>query len=92
LTVVLSGLPWGFAQALKQEEDPNETAFRVVSQATIGEAEPQMPPSEVVSAVMAAMGRKGGLKGGHSRAKRLTAERRKAIAKKAALARWAGRG
>jgi len=34
--------------------------------------------------------RKGGLKGGKARAKRLTAEQRRAIAKKAALSRWGG--
>jgi hypothetical protein len=34
------------------------------------------------------LGRLGGKKGGKARAKKLTAERRKAIAKKAAAARW----
>jgi hypothetical protein len=36
----------------------------------------------------AAIGRKGGLKGGKARAKKLSAKKRKAIAKKAARARW----
>jgi hypothetical protein len=36
----------------------------------------------------AALGRLGGLKGGRARARRLTAERRTAIARKAARARW----
>jgi len=35
-----------------------------------------------------ALGRKGGLKGGKARAAKLTAERRREIAKRAALARW----
>ena len=35
-----------------------------------------------------ALGRRGGLKGGKARAEKLTPERRKAIAKKAANARW----
>jgi hypothetical protein len=35
-----------------------------------------------------ALGRLGGLKGGKARAKALSAERRKKIAKKAAMARW----
>ena len=35
-----------------------------------------------------ALGRKGGLKGGEARAKKLTAEQRSEIAKKAAKARW----
>lgn len=36
-----------------------------------------------------AMGKIGGKKGGPARAKKLTAKRRRAIAKKAAKARWA---
>jgi hypothetical protein len=36
----------------------------------------------------AALGRLGGLKGGHARAKRLTSQERSAIARKAARARW----
>ena len=39
----------------------------------------------------AALGRLGGLKGGQARAARLSARRRRAIARKAARARWAGR-
>lgn len=34
------------------------------------------------------LGRRGGLKGGHARAKSLTAKERKDIARKAAQARW----
>lgn len=34
------------------------------------------------------LGRRGGLKGGAARAKKLSAEQRKAIASKAARARW----
>lgn len=37
----------------------------------------------------AILGRRGGLKGGKARAERLSSERRKAIARKAAKARWA---
>ncbi len=36
----------------------------------------------------AALGRLGGLKGGIARAKRLSSEQRRSIARKAALARW----
>lgn len=39
----------------------------------------------------AALGRLGGQKGGHARAARLTPERRRAIARKAAKARWGRR-
>jgi hypothetical protein len=46
------------------------------------EAQPQKNPAAV------ALGRMGGLKGGKARAASLTPKRRKAIAKKAAKARW----
>jgi len=38
-----------------------------------------------------ALGRLGGLKGGKARAKRLSAEERKEIARQAAAARWSAR-
>jgi hypothetical protein len=37
-------------------------------------------------------GRLGGLKGGHARAEKLSPDERKAIAKKAAEARWSKKG
>ncbi len=46
------------------------------------------PSPETISAVMSALGRRGGLKGGKARADALSARKRKAIAKKAAEARW----
>ena len=51
------------------------------------EVTPQKNPAAV------ALGRLGGLKGGKARAAKLSAKKRKAIAKKAAEARWAqGKG
>lgn len=41
-----------------------------------------------VSAAAAALGRRGGLKGGPARAAKLSPEERKEIARKAARARW----
>lgn len=41
-----------------------------------------------VSAAAAALGRRGGLKGGPARAARLSADERSAIARKGAEARW----
>jgi hypothetical protein len=79
-----------------KRRDANETAFSVVAQATgqapkdEPQAEPEEPSADAVRSVMAAMGRKGGLKGGKARAARLSAAKRKAIAKKAARARWDG--
>lgn len=65
----------------KGRKDLNQTAFAVVQQAT-GEVE---PPKE--SAAQES-GRRGGLKGGKERAKKLTAEQRSEIARKAAAKRW----
>jgi hypothetical protein len=45
-------------------------------------------PSESVKDYLAKIGREGGLKGGKARAERLPASKRKAIARKAAKARW----
>ena len=47
-------------------------------------ADPPTPPESP----RAIVGRKGGLKGGKARAKKLSAAKRKAIVKKAARARW----
>ena len=41
--------------------------------------------------IAVALGRQGGLKGGKARAAKLSAKRRKAIAKQAAIARWGKR-
>jgi hypothetical protein len=45
-------------------------------------------PGESVKDYLARIGRKGGLKGGKARAEALPASKRKAIAQKAAKARW----
>jgi len=51
--------------------------------------EPEKPAEvSAISAYLSQIGRKGGLKGGRARAKRLSPQRRTEIAKKAALTRW----
>lgn len=50
-------------------------------------AEPEVERSEA-STYLAEIGRKGGLKGGKARAEKLSSDRRKAIARKAAQKRW----
>jgi hypothetical protein len=60
-----------------QPEDVNETAFRVVREAT-GEKNP----------AAVALGRLGGKKGGPARAAKLSAKKRSEIARKAAMTRW----
>jgi len=68
-----------------EDDDPNVTAFNIVQQAT-AEEEPETPPEKNPAAVE--LGRLGGLKGGKARAKSLSPERRREIARKAARARW----
>jgi len=75
----------------KQRPDLNELASAVVEAATetepteVDEVQPEDPtknPKAVKS------GHLGGIKGGKSRAQKLSAARRKEIARQAALARW----
>lgn len=68
-------------------KDTNKRAKSVVGMAT---AEPETLEVKVhgKNPNAVALGRKGGLKGGKARAAKLTPARRKAIAKKAAAARW----
>lgn len=70
----------------KQTQDVNQFAADVVRKST--GSEPTMDRS-LVSQVMAAMGRKGGLKGAATLNARLSPAQRKASARKAAQARWA---
>ena len=65
----------------KRTPDVNVIASEIVSKAT-DEAHIIKNPNAV------ALGRLGGLKGGKARAKKLTPEQRREIAKKAARARW----
>ena len=67
-------------------KDANQLAYEVVRMST-DDTEP-VKPNRAVSAYLAQIGKKGGLKGGNARAHALNPERRKAIAEKAAKARW----
>jgi hypothetical protein len=64
-------------------KDVNQLAAAVVRLST---EEPEQTPA--VTEYLSNIGRKGGLKGGKARAERLPASKRKAIARKAAKARW----
>ena len=64
---------------MKISEDLNAIAFRIVKQATT---------EHVKNPAAVALGKLGGLKGGKARAEKLSAKKRKEIAKKAANARW----
>lgn len=73
-------------------QDENQLAKSILDLITTEEAEAQpeeKPREKNIAAV--ALGRLGGLKGGKARAEKLTPKKLKAIAKKAAEARWAKR-
>ena len=76
-------MPKRSSKRSKRPSDPNQLAASIVAQVT-GEAKAQ--PDKNPAAV--ALGRLGGLKGGKARAKKLSAKKRREIAKLAASARW----
>lgn len=63
-------------------KDPNQLAHEIVRLSTEESTE------SAISKYLSEIGRKGGLKGGKARAKKLSAKKRKEIAQKAALIRW----
>jgi hypothetical protein len=75
----------------KRPRDISQLAYAIVAEAT-GEAETVTPhedeAEEPIRAAAAALGRRGGLKGGKARAASLSPEKRREIAQKAARARW----
>jgi hypothetical protein len=72
----------------KESQDINQFASSVL-QRTIQDSEGTGEPDRAtISQVMAAMGRRGGLKGAATLNARLTPAQRKASARRAAKARW----
>ena len=71
----------------KRPRDINALAANIVMCATEGEPEIIIQDNGKDPAAVA-LGRKGGLRGGVARAKKLSAQERSEIAKKAAKARW----
>ena len=67
----------------RKPTDPNRLAAKIVSQATGGRKRRKNPAA-------VALGRLGGRKGGTARAKSLTPEQRRKIARDAAIKRWKG--
>lgn len=76
------------AKKKKLPSDTNQKAKAIVDLVT---DQPKPTPSDEIRAAAAALGRKGGLKGGKARAAKLSPKRRSEIAKKAAKARWAAK-
>jgi hypothetical protein len=71
----------------KLPKDSNQRAAEIVRLSTEKTQEPT-PERDPVSEYLAKIGKKGGLKGGKARAEKLSAKRRKEIAKRAAEVRW----
>jgi hypothetical protein len=72
----------------KPPRDANQLA-KYILDVTTGESEKIEPPPKNPAAV--ALGKLGASKGGKARAAKLSARKRKAIAKQAAAARWGER-
>lgn len=70
----------------KRPRDTNQAAKFIVDLAT-GEAE-EIHKADHKNPAAVAVGRLGGLKGGNARANKLSPEKRKEIAQKAARKRW----
>ena len=79
------------AKRPKKPHDFSIIAHRVVEEATQEDKDAESEQTESKKPDYAALGRKGGLKGGKARADKLTPEERKEIARKAAKARWDSR-
>jgi len=73
----------------KRPRDTNELAHMIAMLAT-GELK-DVKTDDGKDPAAVSLGRRGGLKGGKARAKKLSKETRSAIAKKAAAARWKGK-
>lgn len=70
----------------RKPRDLNKLAASIVDEATSDTPAPEPDDGKDPAAVE--LGRRGGLKGGKARAKRLTAAERSEAAKRAAQARW----
>jgi hypothetical protein len=70
----------------KRSRDVNKLASEIIDEAT--SAAPPVDPDEGKDPAAVELGRRGGLKGGKARAKRMTAAERSEAARKAARARW----
>jgi hypothetical protein len=69
-------------------KDVNQLAYQIVNLSTEEPKESEQTERSAISEYLSKIGKKGGLKGGPARAKKLSAKRKKEIATKAAKARW----
>lgn len=79
----------GMAKKRGKKRDFNEIAHSIVERATEpAKANESELNEDGKDAAAVSLGRRGGLKGGPARAKKLSKKRRSEIAKKAARVRW----
>jgi len=73
-----------------KQTDENELGVSMLKQGNYDDLANLVGKAQAEGKDLAAviLGRRGGLKGGRARAEKLTAEERRAIARKAAAARW----
>jgi len=71
----------------KRPRDPLQLA-KLIGDIATGQTQKEADPDAGKDPAAVALGRKGGLKGGTARARKLTPEKRAEIARKAAKARW----
>ncbi len=74
----------------KRPRDTNQLAWQIVQEAT-GQAVPEPDEPDTRNQAALTLSKLGASKGGKARAESLSAAKRKAIAKKAAAARWKDR-
>ena len=72
----------------KTPTDINQLAKVITDQVTEGKPIKETEPTKAKNPAAVALGRLGGLKGGKARAEKLSPEKRKEIARKAAEKRW----
>jgi hypothetical protein len=72
----------------KRPRDFNARAFQIVGELTGTLPRQAEAPEDPIKAAAAALGRRGGLKGGRVRSDKMTPEERTAAARNAAQARW----
>ena len=86
-----AGSFWKMNKRLKRPRDPVQLG-KLIGDILTGQVEDRQPEPERKPLDPAhEFARKGGLKGGKARATVLSSDQRKAIAKKAAKARWSGK-
>ena len=72
----------------RRRTDLNEVAHHLVDVSTRENGDTLLPTKDQISMLMSEMGRKGGKIGGKRRLQTMSAKERRAVARKAAQARW----